>query len=653
MSVLKPNIGFFCVGMVLLGTALSYAIRMGSKNKKMLGMDAVLYTIAALLSLLFIRDLQSLMPDGGFPPELLTGSLLCWILSLGSFFCWRDNTLLFQAIPSIALFGLVGCYDTFRNVTFAFYGFVLCLATLFARANSRAMLRLAIDSGYFATLDGLSRDALEDEGTLYQRIKEGPWRWVAGAEWALASATIIVLVSVLGAPVIQATVKPIAGQLSLVTPASLRNAITSPSTSMETGGTVRVGRGPNNLRERPICEVRLDRLRYLRAETFMQYDSGTWKNPNNPLGPDLAELNTAALAIETIEKPKQFAWTVKPLIPMRAVPAPAEVISFESSAISQLPDGTLSFQGGPQTVEISGKSEEPESSHPKQAKQGLPAGLAMLKSAISITPKVRALAEEITKKAKTDGDKADRLMLEIGKRAKYNIKAEATPSGTDAVEYFLFDQKEGYCDLFATSMVMMARAVGLPARYVVGYLPSPQRYNGAGGYVVSETDYHAWAELFFEGEGWVIYDATTVAEDVEGGGRGDVGQKWYQAGWAKQALLGLLFCGLVFGGFAVYRVVQPMFKPKPARDQIRATYSKFASALHRHSKRRRKMSETPREYLNAVRPSIEPIWAETFALNERLEELLYGRPVPSPADSVAIAVEVRAWRKKLRNSKSK
>src|SRR5471030_1778248 len=107
------------------------------------------YSAAIIAAIFESNELRLIMPEGGFPREMVAAGWLSWMLILGSFATWQDSTLLFQAIPALALFGLIGCYDTFRGVTLAFFAFLICLATLFARAHGREMLRKASESGYF------------------------------------------------------------------------------------------------------------------------------------------------------------------------------------------------------------------------------------------------------------------------------------------------------------------------------------------------------------------------------------------------------------------------------------------------------------------------------------------------------------------------
>jgi len=90
---------------------------------------------------------------------------------------------------------------------------------------------------------------------------------------------------------------------------------------------------------------------------------------------------------------------------------------------------------------------------------------------------------------------------------KYNELIEAPPAGQDAVDYFLFDARQGYCDYYASAMAVMARAVGIPARVAAGY--GQGEYNpDTGAYRVREKDAHAWVEVYFPRYGWVEFEPT-------------------------------------------------------------------------------------------------------------------------------------------------
>ena len=75
------------------------------------------------------------------------------------------------------------------------------------------------------------------------------------------------------------------------------------------------------------------------------------------------------------------------------------------------------------------------------------------------------------------------------------------------VEDFLFEWRQGHCEYFASSMVLMLRAVGVPARLVTGYLGG--EYNPFEDYfVVRQSNAHAWVEAFLPDQGWTTFDPT-------------------------------------------------------------------------------------------------------------------------------------------------
>jgi transglutaminase-like putative cysteine protease len=90
----------------------------------------------------------------------------------------------------------------------------------------------------------------------------------------------------------------------------------------------------------------------------------------------------------------------------------------------------------------------------------------------------------------------------------YTLEVSPPPKDRDVVDYFLFDAQEGYCDYFASAMVVLSRAAGLPARLVVGYA-SGNYDSDQGIYEVIRADAHSWAEIYFPGIGWVEFEPTS------------------------------------------------------------------------------------------------------------------------------------------------
>ena len=132
-----------------------------------------------------------------------------------------------------------------------------------------------------------------------------------------------------------------------------------------------------------------------------------------------------------------------------------------------------------------------------------------------VPDRVLALARDLTATSATPYDRA--LAIETYLRTiPYNLDVSAPPLDRDVVDYFLFDLQEGYCDYFASSMVVLARAAGIPARLIVGYATgAPSRTEGTTRYLVSEAEAHSWVEVYFPGIGWIEFEPTSGRAAIE------------------------------------------------------------------------------------------------------------------------------------------
>lgn len=118
------------------------------------------------------------------------------------------------------------------------------------------------------------------------------------------------------------------------------------------------------------------------------------------------------------------------------------------------------------------------------------------------------LKDKIIKDADTPYAKAMALMNYLKNSYRYNLDVKEPPVRADFVTHFLFQSKEGYCTYFAASMTVLARMAGLPARYAEGFVANPDSDNLAR---VTGKEAHAWTEIYFQGFGWVPFDATAPA----------------------------------------------------------------------------------------------------------------------------------------------
>lgn len=91
----------------------------------------------------------------------------------------------------------------------------------------------------------------------------------------------------------------------------------------------------------------------------------------------------------------------------------------------------------------------------------------------------------------------------------YTLNPAEVPDGVDFVDWFI-STGEGYCTYFASAMAQMARYAGIPSRYAEGYaLADAERAEG-GIYLLTGKQAHAWAELYFDGVGFVPFDALSL-----------------------------------------------------------------------------------------------------------------------------------------------
>lgn len=132
----------------------------------------------------------------------------------------------------------------------------------------------------------------------------------------------------------------------------------------------------------------------------------------------------------------------------------------------------------------------------------------------ALPPRLHRLARQITEGQPTQYDKAKAIETYLRTNYPYDLEIPAPPEGQDVADYFLFDLKRGYCDYYATAMVVLARASGIPARFVSGYAPGEYDFSNAE-YVVRELHAHSWAEVYFPEIGWVEFEPTGNQPAIE------------------------------------------------------------------------------------------------------------------------------------------
>lgn len=110
----------------------------------------------------------------------------------------------------------------------------------------------------------------------------------------------------------------------------------------------------------------------------------------------------------------------------------------------------------------------------------------------------------------------------LNEMTTYTTSPGNAPSGVDIAEYFLFDSGKGFCQQYATTAALMYRLLGLPSRYVTGYMVTPSDFhqNSDGTYTAIATDEkaHAWVEVYVDGTGWIPTEVTFSQDEIDQGG---------------------------------------------------------------------------------------------------------------------------------------
>jgi len=127
--------------------------------------------------------------------------------------------------------------------------------------------------------------------------------------------------------------------------------------------------------------------------------------------------------------------------------------------------------------------------------------------------RVRDLAFDLTRGQPIPYDQASAIESYL-RSFPYTLDVPAPPSTRDVADFFLFDLQRGYCDYYATAMVVLSRAAGLPARLVSGYASGAYDPPNAQ-YVITADNAHSWVEVYFTGIGWVEFEPTGGLPAIE------------------------------------------------------------------------------------------------------------------------------------------
>jgi transglutaminase-like putative cysteine protease len=304
-------------------------------------------------------------------------------------------------------------------------------------------------------------------------------------------------------------------------------AVGRPSTSAFFGTTLMMG-GPVNLGQRPVMDIQSYTGRYWRATVYDKYTGIGW------LSTHLDALNLSAndprldaardfLRVEVTQTVKIYA-TEQNILYAAAQPVrfdiPIEIRFGRPLASDSSPaffDLTVVRARRPPRAgdtynvvsAITAADEDSLRADSTRYSEWISATYLQLPD--DLPARVRNLAKNITDQYGNPYDKASAIERYVRAKIKYNEKVSAPPANRDGVDYTLFDRTEGYCNYYASAFVVLARAVGIPARVAAGYTLG--EYEG-GTFHIVEADAHSWAEVYFPNYGWIEFEPTASKPEI-------------------------------------------------------------------------------------------------------------------------------------------
>lgn len=276
----------------------------------------------------------------------------------------------------------------------------------------------------------------------------------------------------------------------------------------------------------PVYSVRTSHPGNMRIQVFHEYTGQWWRTDDRPKMPAVNDGGwqripmTGAGASEDqateVEQVVTVHKTIMAHIPSAFCPVAIEVgdrqVRYNQPRLLQV---TKYIDSGeiytvvsqlPPLIPLSGRSGVKYDTDLLEADLQLPDNLPQ---------RIIRLAEQIV------GDETDpvtraRLIEQHLLWGGYTYSLSVQPSWpNDFVDFFLFEGKTGFCQHFASAMVVMCRAVGIPARLVTGFNRGEEDPDDPDLYMVRELNAHAWAEVYIAGAGWLEFDPTPAGEEEE------------------------------------------------------------------------------------------------------------------------------------------
>lgn len=682
------------VAAIMVGVAVSIFARLRKlRQDTMFGVLAAL--VVALISWVSITggasagSMLGVLGDRNNFPSVL----LAWFVILYSFAMVTDEVIIFAVVPSIALLGTVASDNLNTDIVVYFLGLLVSAVFLLVYENMLSRGAVLPPAG-----------ATNAPGT----ASASP----SGVRTSLLMTAVVVAMAMLAG---LAASRP----LSLVGDAVRGHTPEIPisgSTRFASEMTERyinemdLSGAPPHLSDRVVMRVKTPRPFYWRGKVFSAYTGSSWTASNrleqeDQIGPGLVEVRPSGLAgMKTFRARvpviQHFELEDAPVGGVRIAAADAERFRYHwrrhrynASADGDEIRPPISYAGrGGRVYSALSSVSVATPAELRRAGDDYPVALKFANTQLGgeSSPVRKAIAERVTAGATNEYDKAKALETWLRVNFSYTLNPPRTPSSVDAVTYFLTRTKQGYCEIFASSMAVLCREVGIPARLATGFAPGEWDPSGggsvadyadgldlpadvvnaagrAGRYGVStvrERDLHAWTEVYFPGYGWIAFDPTSSRE-VEpswGASTGEIVMNMIRRIMARTSGAGLIVIGMAalamfllksYGLDALrasswWKAGGLGRRGLPPKVRWDAMYAKAHRRLRRASGPKA-ASDTPYEYAERVRATAPAAVATAFdALTRRYVRQAFSRAEPSEDDIAEFSALHKALKLALR-----
>jgi len=385
---------------------------------------------------------------------------------------------------------------------------------------------------------------------------------------------------------------------------------------LEFAATFDLGRGPVALSEEPVMYVKGDLVGRHRALVYQGYDRGRW-SVSASTRERAIPMRGAPVAIEALPFPGAVRQTQQEFRMVNSAsqlflsgrPIQLDVTPSRDEAMVYTNDDGFVLRVDPGVTAYKVTVETPRGT---AQPVGYPASdiLALrpwMELPVGLDPRVATLARDITRGESSPARQAELIQRYLLNNFSYRIDPAPMPPNVEPVTYFLFEQREGFCEIYAAAMTVMLRTLHIPARVAVGYA-NGEWDETTGSFLVRQNDAHAWVEAYLPGIGWAEFDPTPPYEPPTSPlPRERVGQSPWWAAIGRLALpatlIALGVALLAVGFWPRWRPVRAAVSVRAwgrAQRQVFAAYRAALECLSGAGLRHRRW-ETPREYATRCR----------------------------------------------------